>query len=122
MILIVDDHADTRHVMARLLRHNGHAAETAADGAAALEAMKSARPDLVLLDYNMPGMTGLDVLQEIRATPELADLPVIMFTAMTGEDVMEGARRLGVQGFVRKGAIDWAGFVATMRPYLPVPA
>lgn len=121
MILIVDDHEDTRRMLARLLRQSGYAADTAPDGAAALDAIRSSRPDLVVLDYNMPGMNGLEVLETIGAAPDLTHLPVIMFTAIDGSRVMESAERLGVQGFIRKGALNWPAFLETMRPYTGPP-
>ncbi len=70
MVLVVDDHEDTRRMMVRLLRHSGYDADMAGDGAAALRAMKAHRPGLVLLDYNMPGMTGSDVVRAIRQDAE----------------------------------------------------
>lgn len=122
MILIVDDHKDTRRTMARLLQYSGYAAEAVADGAAALEAMSARRPSLVFLDYNMPGMNGLDVLAAIRASPALRDVPVIMFTAIDGDGVPNAARRLGVQGFVRKGTLDWKAILGTIEPFIGPPA
>jgi CheY-like chemotaxis protein len=122
MILIVDDHDDTRRVLALLLQHSGYATETAADGQAALRAMAAQRPGLVILDYNMPGMNGLEVLEVIRSTPALCDVPVVLFTAVDAEHVLEPAERLGVQGFLRKGFVDFKNFMTTVKPYLPADA
>ena len=122
MILIVDDHEDTRRVMARLLHHHGHATEVAGGGAEALQAMRARRPDLVILDYNMPGMNGLEVLGEIRGTPTLSDVPVIMFTAIDGDAVRDSAQGLGVQGYVCKGSLDWAAFMRNMERFVGPPA
>jgi CheY-like chemotaxis protein len=121
MILIVDDHEDTRRMLMLLLRHSGYAAETAADGPTALRAMTERRPGLVILDYNMPGMNGLEVLEVIRTTPALQDLPVILFTAVDAEGVMGPAERLGVQGFLRKGTLDWKGFLTRLKPFVDAP-
>src|SRR3954471_24659211 len=118
MILIVDDHEDTRRVLALLLRHSGYAAETAADGKSALRAMAAQRPGLVILDYNMPDMNGLEVLEAISARAALSDVPVILFTAVDAEYVLEPAERLGVQGFLCKGTLDWKGFLTQVKPFL----
>ena len=118
MILIVDDHEDTRRVLALLLRHSGYVAETVADGKSALRAMAAQRPGLVILDYNMPGMNGLEVLEAIRSTPTLSDVPVILFTAVDTDGVLGTAERLGVQGFLRKGTLDWKGFLTSVRPFV----
>jgi CheY-like chemotaxis protein len=121
MILIVDDHEDTRRMLALLLRHSGYAAETVPDGPAALAAMEADRPCLVILDYNMPGMSGLEVLEVIRSTPALADVPVILFTAVDADVVLRPAQQLGVQGFFRKGTLDWAGFLNRVKPFVAGP-
>jgi CheY-like chemotaxis protein len=122
MILIVDDHEDTRRVLALLLHHSGYSAETVADGKAALRAMAAHRPGLVILDYNMPGMNGLEVLEVIRTTPSLCDVPVILFTAVDGDGVLGAAERLGVQGFFRKGSLDWKGFLTQVKPLIQADA
>ena len=121
MILIVDDHEDTRRVLARLLHHCGHATEVAGGGAEALRVRRATRPDLVILDYNMPDMNGLEVLGEIRGSASLRDVPVIMFTAIDGEGVRESAQHLGVQGYVRKGSLDWGAFLSNMEQIVGRP-
>jgi signal transduction histidine kinase len=75
MILLVDDEHDIRSTLARLLRQIGYAVETAANGADALAFVARQRPDLLLLDYAMPGMSGLDVAKTLRERfPRLAIL------------------------------------------------
>src|SRR5687767_12792727 len=76
MILIVDDHPDTCGFLVRLLGKRGYAATCAASGEAALAALAGVRPSLIVLDYMMPGMSGLDVLRRIRSDAALAAVPV----------------------------------------------
>ena len=93
-ILVVDDTADCVVILSSMLRGQGHAVRTADCGAAALAAIAGQRPDVVLLDVMMPGMSGLEVLERVRATPATADLPVILLTARgSDEDMVDGYQR-----------------------------
>ena len=101
-LLIVDDSEANRDVLSRLLARNGFHVETAADGEAALGLAGSPAFDVVLLDVEMPGMSGLDVLGRLRETRSQTELPVIMVTARTqGADIVE-AFRLGANDYVTK--------------------
>ncbi|HEV8621983.1 MAG TPA: response regulator, partial [Actinomycetota bacterium] len=77
-VLVVDDEPMVREVLARYLEKDGFAVDTASDGAEALEAFESHRPDLVLLDLMLPRVDGLEVFRRIRAQAQTA---VIMLTA-----------------------------------------
>ena len=79
-VLVVDDEATARDLMARHLRRAGFRVIEAADGRAGLEAARANRPDVITLDVLMPQMDGWAVLQELKSDPELADIPVIMAT------------------------------------------
>lgn len=84
-VLIIDDDPDCRLILQLMLAKQGwelHFAENGVEGLAAAEAL---RPDLVLSDLLMPGMTGLEVVAAIRATPALADTAVFAITAMAFE-------------------------------------
>lgn len=80
-ILIVDDEFSVAETLQEFLGWAGYATVTAANGKAGLELVRSRRPDLVLLDYMLPIMDGLQVLYAIRADPATRDLPVIIMTA-----------------------------------------
>ncbi|HJU20753.1 MAG TPA: ATP-binding protein [Stellaceae bacterium] len=84
-ILVVDDNADMRAYLRRLLG-SGCVVETAADGDAALAAIRARRPDLVLADVMMPRLDGFGLLRAIRGDPALRDLPVVMLSARAGEE------------------------------------
>ncbi|MFE2373493.1 response regulator transcription factor [Streptomyces sp. NPDC059398] len=79
-VLVVDDDAATRRSLDRGLRLNGFRTRTAADGEAALAAVRAAPPDVLVLDVSMPGLSGTEVCAALRA--EGADLPVLMLSAL----------------------------------------
>lgn len=102
-VLVVDDNADIRGVTARVLKHFGHHdVITAADGAEALKILERQRVDLVLLDLAMPGMDGLGVLERLRGANGRPRVPVLMFSAISGDRERRRALELGVAGFLTK--------------------
>jgi len=108
MILVVDDHGDTREALVRLLKLEGYLGIGVTCGGEALLFLQTHVPTLVLLDFNMPDMDGLSVLAEIRRSPRLAEVPVIMFSASSG-DLRERAMAAGASAYVVKASLDWAG-------------
>ena len=106
VILIVDDHLDTCRPLVTLLRMEGIDAECYDDPRAALAAIETLHPELLVLDQMMPGLSGLDLLHAIRSMPTLAAIPAIFYTAT--EDGQAEARRLGALDWVLKGKTDWA--------------
>src|SRR5262249_23422224 len=80
-VLIVDDSVTIRHVLAQALSRAGLAVETARDGLDALRVMARAMPQVIVLDLEMPRMNGLEFLAELRASPQLAAVPVIVLTS-----------------------------------------
>src|SRR4051794_29668751 len=79
-ILVVDDDEPIILLMRSLLREFGYAPVTAMSGAEAITAARTHRPALVLLDKNMPGMSGAEVVRALRAEPELAGLPILILS------------------------------------------
>ena len=117
LVLVVDDLAANRELMARRLQRSGFRVLTAEDGPEALVVMRRQDVDMVLLDIMMPGMTGLDVLREVRKTRSSVSLPVIMVTAKTdSEDVVE-ALSLGANDYVTK-PVDYPVALARIRAHL----
>jgi diguanylate cyclase (GGDEF)-like protein/PAS domain S-box-containing protein len=101
-ILVVDDNELNRDALSCLLRLQQYDVDVASDGEQALSLLASRSVDLVLLDVEMPGLSGLDVLTRIRATRNDTDLPVIMVTARShGPDIVE-AFRLGANDYLTK--------------------
>ncbi|HEX9505209.1 MAG TPA: diguanylate cyclase [Acidimicrobiia bacterium] len=102
IIEIVDDSSVVRAILRRHLEEHGYLVVEAEDGAAALQCCRVEHPDAVLLDIEMPGMDGYGVLGELKADPELCDLPVVFLTGRTDtDDVVEGLR-LGAHDYLRK--------------------
>jgi adenylate cyclase len=93
-ILVVDDSRTNRDVLCRVLRASGYCASAAEDGARALALVARERFDAVLLDVNMPGISGLGVLAALRGSRSAADLPVLMVTTQAdGDDVVDSLKR-----------------------------
>jgi len=90
-ILLADDEAHILHVVSLKLRNAGYEVMTAADGQEALELARAERPDLVITDYQMPQLTGLELCAELRAEEATRDIPALMLTArgfsLTDEDL-----------------------------------
>jgi DNA-binding response OmpR family regulator len=91
-ILIVDDQADNRHMLAAMLEQEGYGTLTASGGMDAMDVIARNPPDLVLLDVSMPDMDGYAVASLLKADPKTAGIPIIMVTAHTGR----GARVVGL--------------------------
>ena len=102
-VLVVDDFATMRKIVRNILKQIGFEEITEAeDGNAALRVLKNEKVGLVVTDWNMPNMTGLDLLREIRQNPQTSNLPVLMVTAEgLKENVME-AVKAGVNNYVVK--------------------
>ena len=98
-VLVVDDDEDVRRMVSTYLALDGFEAQEANSAAAAVEAIRHDRPDLVLLDVMMPGRDGLDLLAELRRA---GDLPVIMVTARGGEADRVMGLRLGADDYMVK--------------------
>lgn len=80
-VLVVDDEIHIVQVVAIKLRNNGFDVRTAENGAVALECVKAEKPDIIVTDFQMPVMSGLELIENLRSEPETADIPVIMLTA-----------------------------------------
>lgn len=102
-ILIVDDFSTMRRIIKNLLRDLGFTnTEEADDGATALPMLRSGNFDFLVTDWNMPIMTGLELLKEVRADDKLKHLPVLMVTAEAKRDQIIEAAQAGVNGYVVK--------------------
>ncbi|MEA3084633.1 MAG: hypothetical protein QOC89_2330 [Paraburkholderia sp.] len=101
-LLVVDDNADLREYMSRILRAAGHDVQLATDGVAALEAARAAPPDLILSDVMMPRLDGFGLLRELRADPELRDTPFLMLSARAGEEARVGGIEHGADDYLTK--------------------
>jgi two-component system, OmpR family, phosphate regulon response regulator PhoB len=100
-ILIVEDHATMREAMRLVLEGEGFEIDEAADGVVAMERIRRLPPDLLFLDMNIPGTSGTDVLEAVKADPATAGVRVIVVTA-TGEEGRASALRLGADEYFTK--------------------
>lgn len=104
-ILVVDDFSTMRRIVRNLLVElgfSGSLIQEADDGENALIALRAQPFDLVVTDWNMPNMTGIDLLRAIRAEPSLKAIPVLMVTAENNRDQIIAAAQAGVSGYVVK--------------------
>lgn len=101
-ILIADDDELIAELASEVLIDAGHACGWVTSAAAAWECVQRKRPDILLLDQIMPGESGMTLLRRLRCSPMLYDLPVIMFTAMHGEQDEMQAIYAGAQDFLSK--------------------
>ncbi len=102
-ILIVDDFSTMRRIIKNLLRDLGFTnTQEADDGVTALPMLKNGDFDFLVTDWNMPGMTGIDLLKAVRADANLSSLPVLMVTAEAKRDQIIEAAQSGVNGYVVK--------------------
>ncbi|CAI8931669.1 chemotaxis response regulator CheY [Methylocaldum szegediense] len=102
-ILVVDDFSTMRRIIKNLLRELGfNNIFEADDGQSALPKLQSGEIDFLITDWNMPGMTGIDLLRAVRSNPSISQLPVLMVTAEAKRDQIVEAAQAGVNGYVIK--------------------
>ncbi len=102
-ILVVDDFSTMRRIVRNLLKELGYAnVDEAEDGVAALQKLKGGNFQFVVTDWNMPNMTGIELLQAIRADVGLKHLPVLMITAEAKKENIIAAAQSGASGYIVK--------------------
>ena len=101
-ILLVEDNEVNRRLAGFLLRSHGYQVREATSAAAAFEMVEKERPDLIVMDIQLPGMDGLEITRKLKEQPATADIPVVAVTsfAMTGD--REKALAAGCAGYVTK--------------------
>ena len=97
-VLVVDDYADARNVWAEYLHLAGFAVVTAGDGPEALAAVQSNPPDVILLDLELPGLSGMEVAAQLKASEDTRHIPLI---ATTGHSVETHGEAASLAGFAR---------------------
>ena len=102
-VLIVDDFATMRRILKNILRQIGFAnISEADDGKTAMKELKEEKFDLVLCDWNMPEMPGIELLAEMKSNNELKDIPFVMVTAEAKKDNILAAVKAGVSSYIVK--------------------
>jgi CheY-like chemotaxis protein len=100
--LVVDDSKSARVVLSRMLEKYGILVDSADSAEAALDYLKSRRPDVIFMDHLMPGMDGLQAVREIKSRPDLSSIPIMMYTSQEGEIYSGQARASGAVGVLPK--------------------
>lgn len=116
-ILIVDDNRDNLKLTQLLLECEGYAVETAEDGEQALALLRTSRPDLILMDIQLPEMDGLDLTRRLRSMEELRKIRIVALSAYAMQADQENALAAGCNGYITK-PIDTRAFPALIRRYL----
>ena len=117
-ILVVEDHEDNRRILRDLLSATGYEMIEAEDGAQGVAAAKAERPDLILMDIQLPVLDGYEATRKIKADPALADIPIIVVTsyALSGDEGK--AQAAGCDAYVTK-PYSPRQLLATIREFLP---
>jgi DNA-binding response OmpR family regulator len=103
LVLVADDDEDFLNLVTLRLEQVGHRVERASNGSEALRKAREANPDLCVLDVMMPGLTGFEVLRELRAEQRTEEIPVMLLTAsLTDQEAFDGATDAAADGWMRK--------------------
>jgi signal transduction histidine kinase/DNA-binding response OmpR family regulator len=102
LVLVADDTQATTAMLQRLFEYEGYRVHCSYNGPDALEAAQQMHPDLMLLDINMPGMNGFEVLQRLRDHPGTSGIPTILITALGDQSAIVQGLQLGADDYVRK--------------------
>lgn len=119
-ILLVEDDDNLANVYQMRLEAEGFSVKRVANGEDALQAALQTKPDLILLDVMMPKVSGFDVLDILRNTPETATVKVIMLTALSQDTDKEKANSLGVDDYLIKSQVVIADVVEKIKEHLSV--
>ena len=101
-VLVVEDEMDVREALSESLRLEGFVVEAVSDGEQALKVIPDLRPNVILMDYRLPGVSGVDVVRSIRQHNEFNSIPIIMVTGLDGEDEKVAALELGADDYMVK--------------------
>ncbi|MBP6880002.1 response regulator [Candidatus Saccharibacteria bacterium] len=121
-ILLVEDDSNLREIYAASLEAEDYETITASDGEEALAVAVRERPDLVILDVMMPKISGFDVLDILRSTPEVKNAKIIMMTALSQQSDKERGEKLGADRYLIKSQITIEDMVAVVAEVLATPS
>jgi len=101
-ILIAEDQDDLRDMIAQTLRLSGYEVTTTDDGERAYQQAKSTQPDLIILDYKLPGLSGSQVCKRLKAMDGFSNTPILIISSYGNPRYMEASLEAGAQEFIRK--------------------
>ncbi len=116
-ILIIEDNDLNLKLFRDLLEANGYETVETKEGLNALDLTKRERPDLILMDIQLPEISGLDVTRKIKGEPEVAHIPIIAVTAFAMKDDEEKILRAGCEAYISK-PISITNFLETVKQFL----
>jgi CheY-like chemotaxis protein len=119
-ILIVDDNATNLKLVAYLMKANGYVVDTALDAEFALEAIRAHRPDVILMDIQLPGIDGLELTRRLKADPATRDIVIIAVTAYAMKGDQAKALQAGCDDYITK-PIDTRTLPETIARHLARP-
>ena len=117
-IMVVEDDANLREIYSIRITAEGYDVVSAGDGEEALAVAVREKPDLILSDVMMPKISGFDMLDILRSTPETANIKVIMMTALSADDQRERGERLGANRYLVKSQVGIEDVVNTIHEVL----
>ena len=118
-VLVVEDSSASREIVMRILRRQGYNVLGAASASEALDVLGQSHPDLMLLDVMMPEMDGLALLQKLKADRETREVPVILLTALSDEERMKQAKKLGAEAYLVKTRFSYDELLDHVRRHVP---
>lgn len=102
IILIVDDNEHLREILAVILRFSGYEIVDVGTGSQAIEKAAAVKPNLILLDLDLPDITGIDLARKLKATPATADIPIVACSAASGWEWRDEALSVGIVEYLQK--------------------
>jgi DNA-binding response OmpR family regulator len=117
-ILVVDDDPRLLHIVAMYLGIEGYEVMTAENGDDGLTKLQDRPPDLVILDIMMPGMDGIETCRRMRGHAPTADIPIVMFSALSSDDDIERARVAGANHLITK-PFNLVGLGSVVKTFFP---
>jgi CheY-like chemotaxis protein len=117
VILLVEDNPDNRFTISAILEELGHKYEIAVDGLEAVEAAKKLHPGLVLMDVQLPGISGIDATQRLKEDPVLGRIPVVAITAKAMKGDREALLSAGFDDYIPK-PVDTGELASIIRKWM----
>jgi len=116
-ILIIEDHPETSEMMARMLELEGYEVLIASDGKMGIEKTLSEKPNLILLDVMLPGMSGFEVCEKLKSDPKTSQIPIIIVSIRAAEESIRKGKSLGANDYLPK-PFDPAKLLELVKKYL----